>query len=935
MGRTELIASVEAHTAAGHRVVLTGPSGIGKSAVIEALAAAARARGERVLHLAGAESERWIPCTALSDLLRQIPHELVGELRGPLRTAVDATLLRARSTTLRDPEPRACRFAWQALLERCADDGPALLLVDDAQWIDTLSADVIAYATRRVTGPGRRLRVVAAGHPGQWALPAALEIPVPALTPGALTELLRQYALPARIANKLHADSAGNPYLALALGGAFADRSPGDLRPVPLPHPVHLFIAERLHALPDEVRQTLLTAALADRPTADLLRRAGRDLAENEIAAAASAGLLVSEDGAIRFTPPVVASVITQSAPDAQRARTHRALATIVTDAAGRIRHRALATATSDADLSRSLATAAETACRNGARALAAELYLLAADRTPAESDAERLEWLVTAAEVAAAGSLPETVHRAADAVLAAGAHPAQRVRVRLALIDLSGQGVAGMDEVLAGALVDAEGDAALTARVRLRLSWAEIMNGQLERGRGEAQAAAKLARSAQDPATEAMALTMQALAARVTARPAEARAALAAAQALPQSAPPGMLHMSPHFHAARFAFFDDRLHEARLDLLKMLARVERGLGDELVVVLRCLSEVSARMGRCRDALDFASRAMRVSRECGTSPGPAWYSRAVAELAGGTLARAAFFAERAVHASEQEHDAIYVGRGLHALGQTLLRSGDVPRAVQVLQRVAAEERARGLSAPVVLRWHGDLALGLVRLGRSGEARIVMAEAREALAREVPDAADSAVTAQLDRAEAVLLAGCGDMDRALALLDGAEQSLASLGQPLEQGHCLLVRSRIERRRRRFSAARQAATSASELFGGCGARPWSEQAARALALCEGTGAGREIGAGRRLFPALTSAEERIAVLVGDGATNREVAARMFLSAKTVEGVLTRVYRKVGVRSRTQLGSLIRSARGAGRVGGSEPGGSGPGEPGPRGM
>ncbi|MZE76576.1 helix-turn-helix transcriptional regulator, partial [Streptomyces sp. SID5475] len=134
-----------------------------------------------------------------------------------------------------------------------------------------------------------------------------------------------------------------------------------------------------------------------------------------------------------------------------------------------------------------SLVTAAEAARRQGSHRLAAELYLLAADRTPYEFEAERLEWLVAAAEVGAAAGLPGIVHRAADAVLAADAHRDQRVRVRLALIDLSGQALAERDEVFAAALVDAGDDPSLLAPLRLRLSWAALVDGRLGPGAEEA----------------------------------------------------------------------------------------------------------------------------------------------------------------------------------------------------------------------------------------------------------------------------------------------------------------------------------------------------------------------------------------------------------------------------------------------------------------
>ncbi|MBO4207418.1 helix-turn-helix transcriptional regulator [Micromonospora echinofusca] len=916
VGRAELLDYIAARTAAGRRVLLTGPNGIGKSALLGALAATARERGERVLHLTASESDRWMPCAALADLLRAVPETLVHQLPDTQRAAVDAIQLRAHGGTARDSELRAGRIALCAIFERYAADGPALLLFDDAHWIDAASTDVIGYALRRLASPV--LAAVAVGTPESRFPPAAEEIPVPALSVGELTELLTPYGLPARLATKVHTDSGGNPFLALALAGALTDRSSGDIRPVQLPRPLRTVIAERLRALPKEVRRTLLTAALAVRPTADLLRRAGHDCADDEITTAVAAGLLVCNDHEIHFTPPAVASVVAQSASAAERTEAHRVLAA-VTDAASRIRHRTLASTDSEARPSRGLAAAAEAALRSGARALAAELYLLAADRTPVEASTERFEWLATAAEVGAAGSLPDPVYRSAEAVLSADAPRAHRVRVRLALVDLASQALAAMEEVLACALEDAEGDPALMAQVRLRLSWARMVCGDSELFRSEAIAAATLARVAQDPATEAMALTMQALAARVTARPAEAEKALAAALALPGTPPPGLLHMAPRFHAARFAFFDDRLVEARTDLLRMLSHVERGKGDELVVVLRSLSEVAARMGCCRDALDYAHRAMRVARECGTSPGPTWYTRAVAELAGGSLARAAALAERGIRASKQEHDTIYLERSLHALGQALIRSGRTGRGVQVLQRVRSGERGRGLSAPFVLRWHGDLALGLASLGRPEEAENVIAEARAAMKREVPDGSGGAVAAQLARAEAVVATGRGDPNGALALLDAAQRRLAELGQPLEEGHCLLERSHIERRQRRFAAARRTASLALELFAGCEAHPWAEQAARALARCEtlSRSARRIDGStakSQRPFMALTATEEQIAVLVGTGATNREVASQMFISTKTVEGTLTRVYRKLGVRSRTQLCSLLQSMLGA---------------------
>ncbi|MCF6526627.1 helix-turn-helix transcriptional regulator [Streptomyces sp. JJ36] len=737
-----------------------------------------------------------------------------------------------------------------------------------------------------------------------WApTPAAVQVPVPPLAPEELAELFEHHGLPARIANTLHADSGGNPHLALALGGAFADRIPRHWRPAPLPQRVHTLIGARLAGLPERARETLLTAAFATRPTTGLLERAGRTEAAHDIRLAAAEGLLVvegvTEGGSIRFTPPAVATVLAEGADAAHRAAVHTALAAAVPDAAGRVRHRALASSVPDAALTRSLVTAAEAAARQGSHRMAAELFLLAADRTPTDQAAERLEWLVTAAEAGASGSVPALVHRAADAVLAADASRAQRVRVRIALIDLSGQGLSEMDEVFAAALVDAEGDPALMAPLRLRMSWSALAAGRPERCEREADSAAAHARTAGDTTTEAMALTMKATVSRILGR-SDHGAVLDRALRLPEPPLNGWLHAAPRFLAVRFAIFDDRLAEAREELLRMLALVERGSGEEVVHVLRSLSEVSVRMGRCQDALDFADRAIRITEAASLSPGPAWYDAAVAELAGGSLARARAYAERGLRASEQERDAIFVSRTLHALGQVRLRTGDLRGGVATLLRIRELEREQGVCSPLALRWHSDLATGLAALGETDRAEEVVRAARAAIGDRSRGAG---VTGQLDRAEAVLRAARGRTDAALDLLAGAVRLFRTLEQPLEAGRCLLEQARIERRRRRHAPARAAMDEALELFTRCGARPWAEQAGRALhePAPPSHGAPRRE---ERAAAVLTGTEERIAHLVGEGATNQEVATRMFLSVKTIEASLTRIYRKLGIRSRTQL-------------------------------
>jgi DNA-binding CsgD family transcriptional regulator len=930
VGRAALLTTVETMLDAGGGVVLTGPSGIGKTAILDALTTVATERGDRVLRIGAAESERWLPFAGLTDLMAKVPAEALAALSTAQRAALEG--LRRRGGRRRDlpatderqesePDLAEC-LAWQAVLEWCAGRQTVLMVLDDAQWLDPASASVLGFAARRLAHLPVRA-VVAQRLPEHGARrrvtctrlvpPPAHELSVPPLAADDLAELLGAYGLPSRAANTLHAESGGNPYLALALGGAFADHPAGARPTAPLPDQVRALLHDRLDAHPSSLRETLLVAALLTRPTVSLLQAAGRRDARREVALAAQAGLVALDGERVRFTPAALASVLLDSATAHHRMGLHTRLSIVVNDQVERARHRALAGAEPDAEVARSLVAAAHAAQARGARGLVAELYLLAADRTPPELGAERLDWLVAAAEAAASAGRPELAGRAAEAVLASDADATHRVRARMATIDIAGQALHEHDETFAAALADAGEDPALLAPLRLRLAWQALIAGRRERAIEAGREAAALAAQAGDTTTEAMAGALQAQVQRVLGRM-EWVETLDHALALPEPAPTGWLHLTPRYVAARFAYFDDRLDAAHLDLLRMLPVVTPGGGEELCEVLRSLAEVATRAGRCRQALDYAQRALRVAEQTGLSPGPCWYTAALAELAGGDLTRAKSYAQRGMRASVEERDAIFECRNLHAIAEARLRCGDTRGGVEALRQVRALHAAQGVTDPSVLRWHSDLAAGLAWLGELDEADAVLTEARQ---RAAALGRAPGVSARLDRSAAIVLAERGDADAATAMLTDVAARFDTLGMPIEHGHTLLVAGQVERRRRRYAAARALVAEALSAFEAVGARPWAEQARRTLAPESATPNGAAPApaphppAGRPADPALTATEARIAGLVRDGASNREIAAQLFLSVKTVEATLTRVYRKLGVRSRTQL-SLRLAAR-----------------------
>lgn len=904
IGRGELVAALDEMLRTGGRAVLRSATGMGRTTVAVAVAAAAEARGETVLWLAPEAADLDVAGASAAALLASVPCAALERLSSPQRLAI---AMFRRETEAPDTgwDRVALRLAMVEVLRALAATDPVLLVVDNAHWLDQESADLLRFALR-LAPPRLRVLLAESLHHGGEVADALCglgtpRVPLRPLDADEVSELLVRRGLPSRLAGRVHRASGGNPRLALAVGRSLAE-APGPAHhadTLPLSGEAGELARRMLAEIPVESYRTLLPAALATRPTAALLRRAGRSSAEADLAAAARAGLLtVREDGAVAFTAGVLPATLAADAGWAGRAAAHAALAAAVDDPVEAARHRALAVDTADEELAAELTAAAATCRRRGDRALAAELGLLAAERTPADRLTAELARLVAAAEDAGYAGRADLARRAGDAVLAREASPADRVRARLAVIDSAGQALGDLDETFAHLNDDAAGDPALRAAVQLRIAnKLNLYDGDPVRSRAAAAEAGALAAASGDRVAEAMALTAQARMGRILGDP-DAERILAEALAVPAPADPLGILNSPRYLAVRHALFDDRLAEARTQLLALLPPAERsGSAEDLFSVLRALAEVETRRGRCPAALAYARRALDLTNEAGLSPGPAWYIAAIAETAGGSFHRAADYARRGVQSSEEEQDRVFLSRNLHALGLVELVTGDPAKAVATLRRVGGSEAGQQVVDPSVLRWHGELAEALVASDALDEAADLLDSVRpvaEALGR-------TTVLAALDRAQALCLAAGGDPAAAVDLLERTAARFAEAELPLERGRTLLALARVERRRRRRAPARAALQTATEVFTLAGARPWLDITTEAPPAPD-TGLLRPT--------TLTEAELRLAVLVGEGASNQEAAAKLFLSVKTVEARLTRIYQKLDVRSRAQLATALHA-------------------------
>jgi DNA-binding CsgD family transcriptional regulator len=232
--------------------------------------------------------------------------------------------------------------------------------------------------------------------------------------------------------------------------------------------------------------------------------------------------------------------------------------------------------------------------------------------------------------------------------------------------------------------------------------------------------------------------------------------------------------------------------------------------------------------------------------------------------------------------------------------------------VRSLRRVRGLEEQLGVTDPARGRWHGDLAEALVRVGEPAEAQRLVEVTRvraSALGRE-------SVLAVLDRAEALVRAARGDVDGAVRQLTSARDRLGRLGYGLEEARAVYALAGLAgpaglRGRRPGGASYE---EAARLFRRCRAVPWLRQVeAEPVDGAEASAATRVgVSPGAAALGGLAATERQVAALVMEGATNREIAARLFISVKTVEATLTRVYRKLGIRSRVDIVRLAATRR-----------------------
>jgi DNA-binding CsgD family transcriptional regulator len=877
-------------------LVVRGEAGVGKTSLLDYAAEAAA--GIRVLRGTGIESEAELPFAALQLLLRPglgrldvLPPPQARALRGAFGLA---------------GTPGADRFliglAALSLLSELAGDEALLCLIDDAHWLDRASADALLFAARRLESEG--VVLLAAARDDGFDAPGLPELSLGRLGRDASRALLseRSPGLPPVLADRVLAEADGNPLALLELPAALSGLAAPLELPVPLPMPRRLQQSyyRQVAALPASARTFLLVAAAEETGDLGLVRRAAQALGVPATAAGAAerSGLIIVDAPAVAFRHPLVRAAVYQGATSAEREAVHAALAGALDDplageqgADRRAWHHAAATAGPDERVAAELEQAADRARQRLGHAAAAAALERAARLTPDQPG--RARRLIAAAGAALDAGRPGAASALADQGQSLTAEPgalAEIARVRAWVAMERGSMHRVHELVVAGAEPIAGSDPQAAAAL-LRLGavagwWA----GDTKLVQDAADRMTGLGRSELTPGPAAL----QAMADLLAGRPAAAVPGLADAVAAVRRVRPEQLAV--RFYAANMALLIGDFDGAR-DLMLSTAQACRTQG-----VIRFLAPLSLGLAcanfcltRFRAATESATEGLRLAQDTGQPVRAAGLYSVLALLAavGGDEPRCRELAASALRQFAAEEVVNVAAMAEWALALLDLGLGRYGAALNRFE-MTATGALRHCFQPIMFA--PDQIEAAVRFGSASCAA-------EPLARFAAWAAASGqpwAQAVVHRCRALVQDG----DPEAHYLEALRQHAVS-GRPFEHGRTELLYGEWLRRGRRGMDARAHLRTALALFDRTGAAPWAERA-RAELRAAGEPAAAGAPAPDRLS-LLTPQELQVVRLAASGATNRDIAAQLFISPRTVSHHLYRAFPKLGVTNRTALARL----------------------------
>jgi DNA-binding CsgD family transcriptional regulator len=875
--------------------VLEGDAGIGKSTLWLAAIATAREGGSRVLVSRPAETEHTFPNVVLGDLFADVDVDVLESLPTPRRRAFEAALLREEPDTSVDP--RTLGVAVVTVLTELAQR-PLLLAIDDDQWMDATSAATLRFALRRLNEVP--VHVLLARRT-DTDLPVALEelidpgkverLRLGPLSLGALQQLLRQrldVTLPRPVLLRIHEVSGGNPFHALELARARSmDPSLDVALPLAVPASLERLVDARIKELDAPSRSALLLVAAHGRLPVRLLRVLKID-ADALDPALAGRVVEVSSD-VVSFSHPLLASTVYHGATAQQRRVAHRLLAAALDDPVDRGRHLALAAEAPDDELATVLDVAADVARDRGMAIAAAQLRGEAFRLTQAASTNERHRRSIATARAINESGEGARARLIVDGLLATASPGSTRAETLMVAAEL-GHGGDQM-ALLTEALAEAAGSPRLEAMVHAKL--ADWGRGTMKREWAERHARASLRLAEELDADELL-----------------ADALLALAPLLFDRGDPDGLRLAERAHRLAVDLDDPRLQKVSGEVVAHILawsgladRARDWLEDQLRrwgdrdevarwSILAYLGLVEFWSGRWIVASAYAEEVAEIAAQY-DSDTPGYFVRALIAVHRGQFEDATAYATGAMATARLRLVPLFPA----VLGICEMWRGRPAAALPFFAKAKSISDRRGLNEPNMRWWRAEHIEALLQAGRIDDAERLLAD-WEGRAVSV---SRERVTAQQMRCHGLIAAARGDLPAAIDLLQDAVERHETVGDPFGRGRALLALGVVRLRARQKRTARSAFESSLVVFEDLGAASWAAAVRSQLARISG----------RARIEGLSPSERRVAELVAEGRTNREVAAALFLGERTVASHLTHVYSKLGIRSRTELANQFRPA------------------------
>ncbi len=857
-------------------------------------------------------SETAFSFAGLGDLLSPVVHDVLPRLPAPQRLAI-GTALALVEEDAPNLDERVVGLALLSSLRLLAAREPVLVAVDDVQWLDPASAAALRFAARRLVDEPVKLLLAVRIEGGATQLELErdladrlVEIRVGPMSSSELHRLAAARlgrSLPRPLLLRVHAASAGNPFNALEIARFLLEEgaAPRPGEPLPVPPTVEELLRARIMRLPRATRDVLELAALLSEPTLENLDAASPE--PERLDRAVAAGVIEPIDDRIRFTHPLLASAVVSGLGPRRRRRLHGRLAGIALDPEERARHLALATDGRDAATADSLERAAQHAVSRGASASAAELAELAAQRTPREDREGCWRRTIEAGLRHGASGDFSRARALLEPLLDEIPAGPQRARVLLNLADIRWDDAPRMISLAKRALAEIGDDDASRARLHGLLgTWTTAAATKLAHHR------AGLAAAERAGDEELAVLALVDLIVEEVAAGQMSPGLLDRAVALAEATGGRMLPRVPHFEHPAQALGAalvrlDRFEEARALLERARADgLAQGAYPAVAFTALTLSELMCRLGDWPSAALYARELEELFDQLGlegTSPFPL-YARARVGAHLGDVDEARAAATRGIEISLAGGMTGYLALHRGVLGFLELSVGDIAAAVGYLRPAVRALDEAGWRDPC-----GDLRPNaieaLVYAGELDEAGDVLSDLEDWSRSLNAVAADAACA----RCRGLLSAARGDREDAFAALAEGLRAFGRLPTPFDRGRTLLALGALQRRTKQKGAARESLRAALAAFEELGARLWAEKARTELA---------QLGGRRAQDGKLTPTEQRIASQVALGRTNQQVADALFVSPKTVEWNLSKIYKKLHVRSRAELAAnLARRVRG----------------------